>query len=332
MKNSFLLMILLLNLIQNSVIPMEQQDSDLESFEFDIHSGKLEREIETLKKALKTKEAQLNQTKRSPRVDYLTLSMRWEPADSKSKLSRNAEFLINGLWANSSGLLLENCKTNEIFQIEKLKPLKSILERYWPSNDQNNLPNVVYWARQWHKYGSCTTQLDGFGHVVSYFMNTWLLFDRFNLFKQIPSFLNRIKPSNSIPISKCDLINAISPLNIRKRSGVHQDCSLQRSVQLVCEKDPSLQSPYLKEIRYCLDTDVYLTPICCPSAADHSCDGDKIFLVSSSPNRSENGIDNSIDGPVISELGMHSKKKPSTSIQTREINDQLYDQDDDGTI
>eukprot|EP00761_Pharyngomonas_kirbyi_P011435 gb/GECH01011460.1/.p1 GENE.gb/GECH01011460.1/~~gb/GECH01011460.1/.p1 ORF type:complete len:237 (+),score=47.00 gb/GECH01011460.1/:1-711(+) len=74
-----------------------------------------------------------------------------------SHISKAAKgFTIHGLWPNDAdGHYPSYCHGGSGFDSNKLKPIMSNMERYWPSLWSSN---DGFWEHEWEKHGRCATQ------------------------------------------------------------------------------------------------------------------------------------------------------------------------------
>lgn len=215
------------------------------------------------------------------KVDYLKISLIWNPLAGMNKDIKHSKkhFYINGLWPSNiqskDPQYCESQRQNEKWDKSKLLN-RDELNDLWPCLDTDNCNDATnddYWRKQWEKYGTCTIELQYFGSINDYFTNAQRIFEKLNINTMLQN--NKfIQPSNSIPIDKSRLINALAPFYL-----VIKD-DPARYFELICRQDEKLDYPYLSEVRYCFDSSYFAKHIKCPTKSDDSCGTQgKIFLL-----------------------------------------------------
>lgn len=124
---------------------------------------------------------------------YMKLSLQWQPGFTRGTRGRNA-FTIHGLWParNENRMQPNNCYSGLQFEERLLGPIRSDLDRCWPSLRGGNLG---FWRGQWQKHGTCMKI--GF---KNYFSKTLELYTKLDLENVMSN--NSINPSSVVTRQK----------------------------------------------------------------------------------------------------------------------------------
>ena len=122
--------------------------------------------------------------KKSPEFDYIYLSAQW--SESLCKRSKCKEHLsawvLNSASADQldgSGPIKDCCYQEEV-TAETLEPIRSELNKYWPSVKEG-VTNEDLWLHQYRMRGSCANNSSLFNGVLDYFRSTLIMFKLLNI-------------------------------------------------------------------------------------------------------------------------------------------------------
>ncbi|KAJ4848477.1 hypothetical protein Tsubulata_032238 [Turnera subulata] len=105
-----------------------------------------------------------------PEVDFHYLVASWPPSfcnntESKARKVcflpnlgfRYEEFSIHGMWPQKGGVSLIGCANEENFDDNKLAPMKTTLNKLWPSfKVRIEVLFRDFWKEEWDKHGKCS--------------------------------------------------------------------------------------------------------------------------------------------------------------------------------
>lgn len=174
-------------------------------------------------------------------VDYLLLSMTWQPGSCKSGKvkckSYSNVFSIHGLWPQNKNQNLQFCCTKEFYSERKIQSIKGSLRDSWPALRDGREDSS--WEYQFNKHGSCAIgKVAGATTLVDYFSKAIGEFKKFNLAKVL-------QEEGGFKIRTSSVYYGSDILAYLKEHFGHQ-------FQLTCE--PMGQSKAVTEIRACYDS------------------------------------------------------------------------------
>lgn len=178
------------------------------------------------------------------KVDFLMLSMTWLPGACKlGKVNckpgvQSNVFSIHGLWPQKYNGKVENCCTTEVYQDQKIAPLKRSLRANWRSITPG--PEDGSWRYQFNKHGSCAIgKVAGIKDVKDFFTLGIDEFTRLDLQRTLQDGGYKIKTNN--PYNGSDILRYLQSTYGFK-------------FQMVCH--PLGHSRLVFEIRACYDTNM----------------------------------------------------------------------------
>lgn len=188
--------------------------------------------------------------------DYLLLVQRWAPgvcATTKCVDDYSEQWLIHGLWPNfEDGTWPQFCCPTDPFDVSKVKSLESQLNANWKNLEYGKTAES-FWAHEWNKHGTCSSQNSKLVGELGFFNSTLNLYNTYQFAQWFSD--NGIVADDSAVLTEARVLSAISPYIPSSK------------VELHCEHVKNSHVPYLDSISICLDKQL-LTPIDCPTPKD----------------------------------------------------------------
>ncbi|XP_003743957.1 ribonuclease Oy [Galendromus occidentalis] len=208
---------------------------------------------------------QIHQVSHDPNFEFLLFSQQTSSgyclAHGHCKKSQLRPFFtIHGLWPSNATTWPESCNLTVKFDIKVLDPIRSDLNKYWPSVIGVN--PEYFWSHEWHKHGSCAMSNPPLSGVLDYFNGTLNLLRTYN----VSNFFldSEIKPSETTAYKVSDVLKALKT-------------DLTTNANIVCRKAEGYSYPVLTEVRFCLSKKT-LEPIDC-KIKHENCGDDSIFYI-----------------------------------------------------
>lgn len=181
--------------------------------------------------------------------DYFALSLQWPGticASTRHCCATNGccrseplqTFTIHGLWPDYDDGTWPSCCRRTQFEMDKILPLKEVLDKYWPSLYCSKSGTCfsgkgLFWAHEWEKHGTCSAPV--VQDELQYFTLALDLYSKYNVTEMLSS--GGIQVSNGKEYALSDVIDTIKH-------------AFGGSPQIVCKRGS------IEELRLCFDKEM----------------------------------------------------------------------------
>lgn len=154
--------------------------------------------------------------------DYFALSLQWPGTICAStrhccasngccRLEPLQRFTIHGLWPDYDDGTWPSCCRRTQFEMDKILPLKDMLDKYWPSLYCSSSSTCFsgkgpFWAHEWEKHGTCSAPV--VQDELQYFTLALDLYFKYNVTEMLMS--GGIQISNDKEYALSDVIDTIT--------------------------------------------------------------------------------------------------------------------------
>jgi ribonuclease T2 len=135
--------------------------------------------------------------------------------------------------------------------VNKVKSIEGNLTAEW-ANLEEGKTGASFWAHEWDKHGTCSSQNPNLVGELNFFSQTLGLFEQWPIQEWLAA--SGIKPDDSAVLTEARVLSAISP-------------HISSKIELHCEHVKGSEVPYLDSISICVDKSS-LEPIDCPTPKD----------------------------------------------------------------